>query len=292
VKPKIALGAVLLVLVGGAVLTFFPREKVLAEVGTTKITDGDVRLAMKALEPLMQNVPTESAVLDRMIRGHSVTELLKLKGMNNLEEAFHQEIARFEGSPEKVKQLEETKRKLGNNPEKLKKLVLIPLAADRLAFLEGYLKDEDFNKEKRDKAEAFLKEAMKNPQRFSELAKKENLIVTEGRWVKGRGLILDDPQLGSFVSSRTASAAKEAEQQGVENLEKLAAGQVLDYVIDNRSGWWVIKSRGVFESRGGVITGIKLEAAVVKRDPFPLWLQKNARVVSVKRMTAAESESK
>jgi hypothetical protein len=259
----------------------------LAEVGTTKITDKEVRLARKALEPLMQNVPDEAAVLDRMIKGQVIVELLKIKGIANLEEAFQQEMARFEGNAEAGKQFESAKKKVGNDPERLKKLVLIPMAADRLAFQEGYLKDDEFNRNKIDKAETFLKAVQKNPQNFSEIARKENLPLTSGKWIKGKGLILDNPILGSFTSNTYASAQREAERQGIMSLDKLAAGQILDHVVDNKSGLWIIKSRGALESKNG----IKIEAVVVKREPFGLWMQKNARIVSVKRMAASESKS-
>jgi hypothetical protein len=288
VKIKIVVGAALLAVVGVAMFTFFSREKVLAEVGTTKITDKEVRLARKALEPLMPNIPDEAAVLDRMIKGQAIVELLKLKRNANLEEALQQEMARFEGNAEAGKQFEKVKKKVGNDPEKLKKLVLIPMAADRLAFQEGYLKDDDFNKNKIDTAEAFLRAVQKSPKNFSEIARRENLPLTLGKWIKGKGLILENPLLGSFTANTYASEQREAERQGIMSLDKLEAGQILDHVVDNKSGLWIIKSRGPLESKNG----IKIEAVVVKREPFGLWMQKNARAVAIKRMPAPELKSK
>jgi hypothetical protein len=288
VKIKIVVGAALLAVVGVAMVTFFFRERVLAEVGTTKITDKEVRLARKALEPLMPNIPDEAAVLDRMVKGQAIVELLKLKGIANLEEALQQEMARFEGNAEAGKQFEKVKKKLGNDPEKLKKLVLVPMVADRLAFQEGYLKDDEFNRNQIDKAEEFLKAVQKNPKSFSEIARRENLPLTSGKWIKGKGLILDNPLLGSFTSNTYASAQREAERQGIMSLDKLEAGQILDHVVDNKSGLWIIKSGGPLESKNG----IKIEAVVVKREPFGLWMQKNARAVAIKRMPASELKSK
>lgn len=285
-KTKVGIALAFLLLLVGSFLVFFPKEKVVVEVGTTKITDREVRLSKEALKHLKSQTPDETTVLERMIKGHFIVELLKLKGSIGFEEALLEEAARFEVNPELQKQFYLAKKSIGNDDEKLKKLVLIPLAADRLAFSEGYWKDEAFNREKADKAEAFLKKVQKNPENFTKLAREERLELTPGKWIKGYGVHIVDPKFGSFVSGESANLIREAERQGITSLEKLAAGQVLDHVVDNRVGFWIIKSHGPLKSKDG----IKIEAALVRREPFGLWLQKNAKLVTVKRMVASEKK--
>lgn len=284
-KTKAALLLVMFTLVGGAIFTFFFKETVLAEVGTTQITDKEVRQAMKALDFLIENVPDEATVLDKIVKGQSVLELLKLKGVSNLEEVFHREIARHEGNPKAREKWIAAKNALGGDLNKLKKLILTPLAADRLAFQEGYLRDDEFNRNQIAQADAILEKVRKNPPKFLEIVKSEQLLVTEGKWLNDIGLVFTDPRfMSAFASTRNAVSARDSERQGIPSLAKLGKGEVLEYVVDNKSGWWIIKGKGPLPSG----EGIKIEAAVVRRQPFRIWLQKNAQLVKVKRMTASE----
>jgi hypothetical protein len=88
------------------------------------------------------------------------------------------------------------------------------------------------------------------------------------------------------VKGQSANLIREAEREGILSLDQLAKGQVLDHLVDNRFGWWIIKSQGALKSK----EGIKIEAALVRREPFGLWLKKNTKLVPIKRMVASEKK--
>lgn len=279
-KKKITFGLALIALIGGAIFVFFPREKVLAEVGQVKITDREVRLAMKALRAVSTVEPTEAEMLERMIRGQQIAEIIRQRGPNTLEQAFSFEADRWENTKGMSEAFREAKKTVGDNREKIRKLVLLPMMNDHLAFTEGYLKDDDFHQEKREIAEAFLEKAIKSPKNLSEMARRENLEFTKGLWLKGGALLLEKT-MRDFARGPVNSKERGSEQQGIENLEKLAPGQVLDHLVEKGSGWWIIKSLGPYDP---IKNQMKIEAVYISRTPFVVWLQKNMKLVSVKKL--------
>lgn len=276
-KLKIAAGIALLVALILATVAFFWRGRVLAEVGSIKITANDVRLSRKAWQHMELNVPTESGVLEKMLKGHGVAELLKARGAGTqLEEFLKAQVTFWNRTKESKKNFEDARAIVGNDMELVKRLILIPISADRLLFSEAYVKDDDFHEETRKKAEAFLEAALANPKKFTELAKKENFPLYPGKWVKGLGISLEQPMTDFSSGPRW----EDVTSKNIENLEGLAPGKILDYLVEKPGGYWILKSVSAFSPQKNEI---KMEAVFVARKPFRDWIEKNRGQIHFKK---------
>jgi hypothetical protein len=283
-KPKIIAAVAFIVLISGLLGAYLTREQVLVQVGTTQITDKEVRLAMKAMEAMRSEQPkdfdrsiepvNEQGVLGALVRGHTMIELLKIKGVTDLDKLWEEESAILDWG----NQLEPVKKSLGNNNAKLIKLFLVPTLANKLTFRQGYLKDGAFHQSKKNEADDLLKEALKNPQKFSELAKKENRQFLKGVWRKEKVVMYKKPTL-QFNADRMGPLPRNIEEYRRDNLETLAAGQVLGHLAERNEGWWVVKKLGSVPSTKDEFN---FEAFLIQRDPFMKWMRFNQNLVSVK----------
>jgi hypothetical protein len=283
-KPKIISSVAIVVLISGLLWAFLKPEKVLVQVGTTQITDKEVRLAMKAMQAMRSEQPQDSSrplepvnekgVLGALVRGHTMIELLKIKGVTDLDKLWEEESALLDWG----NQLEPIKKSLGNNNANLIKLFLVPTLANKLTFSQGYLKDEGFHHTKKNKADDVLKEVLKNPQKFSEIVKKQNLPTFKGVWRKEKIVMYKKPTL-QFNTERMGPLPRSTEEYRKDDLEPLAAGQVLGHLAERNEGWWVVKKLGTVPSTKNEYN---FEAFLIRRDPFGIWMRFNQNLVSVK----------
>ncbi|NDC24824.1 MAG: hypothetical protein EBZ49_11970, partial [Proteobacteria bacterium] len=150
-----------------SVLSFIgcTRNSVVAEVGSYKITKKEVSLRMKAMS-VFSPQQNEKMSLEQLIRSYTLAEVMKNRGVKSFDASVEEEAKRIAETSKSNPKIAEVKKTFGRDEEAFMKLFVLPMMADRLAYLDGYLKDEGFHKKQKEKANSFLADAQKNPAAF------------------------------------------------------------------------------------------------------------------------------
>lgn len=250
------------------------RNKTLAEVGSEKIQKKDVELKVKAMAALSGKVDDKVA-LEQLINDFALVEYLKRKGNINLDSLVEEEMKKMTQGNMDNSPLPRLKAVFGEDNQSLKRIFVLPLVVSRLAYNEGYLKDDEFHKPRKQRAEDFLEEVSKKPTAFEELAEKTGLHFQKGAVTSSNGLVWSpsaDPSLlpsGKTVAEKWKKAA----------LNSTPAGRVSPQVIEEDGAWVVLKNLGSSKGNGG----IEIEVATLAKDPFGVWVEKQKESLNVKR---------
>ena len=277
-RPMILIAATTL-----AILSSCTRNKTLAEVGSLNITKNDVDLRMKAMAVFAPQ-QNESIALEQLIRSFTIAEVLKKKGLKDLDKEIDAEAKRIEDSAKGNPKMAEVKKTFGRDEASFKKIFVLPMLADRLAYTEGYLKDEDFHKAQKEKANQFLAEMQKSSGSFEETAKKYGFLYKKGSVDPVKGLVWDADKNSGNVN--LPSGPFIAQQWKKAALDNTASGKVASSLIDQGNFWVALKNNGLASKDKG---HMQIAAVAIFREPFGAWLEKNRSAVTVKRVADAKS---
>lgn len=250
---------------------------VVAQVGSHPITQKDVKRrfgAMKILNPQMR----ERVAADQLIRAYQMSEVLKTVGQVSMEEALQRELDTFNKRAQSQNKIGEVKKFFGSDTQALKDLFLLPMVIDRVAYLEGYLKDSDFHSEKKKEAQELLKEAQQKNGSLEKLAKAKGFMWLNGRIDAENGLFWTTPKERSLAQIPSGkSVGLEWKETIFKDLKK---GQFAPEVFEKGNAWIVVKNKGP-ESKSD--KGLGLEAVFVPKEPFGKWLDQYKDSVTVKK---------
>jgi hypothetical protein len=252
------------------------RNATLAEVGTETISKKDVDMKVKAMAAFSVKLDDKMA-LEQLINDYTLTEVLKKKNDPKLEALVDEELKKIDQSKLNDSQLAKVRGVFGGDTQSFKKLYLRPMVASQLAFSEGYMKDEDFHKTRKQQAETFLAEALKKPAAFEELAKKSGLHFQKGKINSTLGLVWSS----SADTSILPSGPRTAENWRKAALNTTAAGQISTKVIDEDRSWVVLKNLGPSSSEKGTT---ELAVVTIPKEPYRAWIEKQKESISIKRM--------
>lgn len=261
------------------------RNKTLAEVGSQAISKKDVELRMKAMS-VFSSQQDEKIALEQLIRSYTIAEVLRKKGLKNLDSEIDAEAKRISDSAKSNPKMAEVIKSFGRDDAAFKKLFVLPMLADRLAYTDGYLKDDEFHKPQKEKAEQFLAEAQKNSGAFEDLAKKYGLAYRKGSVDPIKGVIWETEKKPSNIN--LPSGPYTAQQWKKAALDTTSSGKVAANLIDQGNFWVALKNSG---SSGKEKSQVQIAAAAIFREPFGAWLEKNRSVVAVKRLADAAPTS-
>jgi hypothetical protein len=252
------------------------RNATVAEVGSEKIVKNDVDLKVKAMATFSVKIDDKMA-LEQLINDYALTEVIKRTNDPKLESLVDEELKKIDQSKLNNSQLAKVRGVFGGDTQSFKKIYLRPLVASRLAFTEGYMKDEDFQKTRKQQAETFLAEALKKPAVFEELAKKSGLHFQKGKINSTQGLVWNS----SADTSILPSGPRIAENWRKAGLNTTATGQIVSKLIEEDRSWVVLKNLGASSNEKGAT-----EVAVVNipKEPYRAWIEKQKESISIKRM--------
>lgn len=261
------------------------RNPIVAEVGSTKISKKEVELraqAMKAFSPQLN----DKIALEQLIRSYTLAEVMKSKGMKGFDESVAQEAKRIDDSSKNNPKMAEVKKVFGRDDAAFKKLFVVPMLADRLAYMEGYLKDQEFHKNQKEKAEKFLVDSQKNSGNMEEMAKKNGYFYKKGVMDSAKGLVWEADR--NVASGNLPGGPFIAEQWKKTVLNNTPAGKVAPTLVEQGNMWVVLKNGGASAKAKGAT---EVVAVVIPRQPFGAWLEKNKSSVSVKRFDEQKKDA-
>ncbi len=275
-----------MILIAAATIAAFSsctRNKILAEVGSLPITKADVDLRLKAMT-VFSPQQSETIALEQLIRSYTIAEVLKKKGLSELDKKIDAEAKRIDESAKANPKMAEVRKVFGRDNSAFKKIFVLPMMADRLAYTEGYLKDEDFHKPQREKGENFLAEVQKSGGSFEEIAKKYGFLSKRGIIDPVKGLVWDADK--SSAVGNLPSGPFIAQQWKKVALDATAPGKVTGKLIDQGNFWVALKNSSTAAKNKG---STQITAVIIHRDPFSAWLEKNRTAITVKRIADASS---
>lgn len=252
------------------------RNKTLAMVGSEKIEKKDVDMKVKAMAAFSVKLDDKMA-LEQLINDYVLTEILKQKNDTKLESLVDEELKKLDQNKTDDSQIAKVRGVFGGDTNSFKKIYLRPMVASQLAYTEGYMKDEDFQKTRKQQAETLLAEVLKKPAALEELARKSGFQFQKGKVNPTQGLVWS----GSADPSILPSGPAIAEKWRKGGLNNTSAGQIAPRLIEEDRSWIILKNLGVFSNEKGAI-----EVAVVNipKEPYRAWLEKQKESTSIKRM--------
>lgn len=274
----------LFVIIAQLNFTSCTKNKPVAEVGSTSITKKDVEMRLKVMS-VFSSQPDEKIALEQLIRSYTIAEVLKNKGLTKLNDEITRESKRLSESAKTNPKMGEIQKVFARDTESFNKVFVLPMLVDRLAYTDGYLKDETFHQPKKDKAEQFLNETKKTPDAFELLAKQRGFAYKTGTVEPIKGLIWDKDKETKSVSLPTGAFV--AQQWKKSALDSTPSGKISDSLIDQGNFWVAIKNLGPSPKDKNIQ---KIAVAVIFREPFGAWLEKNRAEIKVNRLAEAQSK--
>jgi|688.fasta_scaffold244254_1 hypothetical protein len=261
------------------------KNPVVAEVGSVKISKKEVELRAKAMKVFSPQLNDKSA-LEQLIRSYTLAEVMKNKGMKGFDESVDQEAKRIDESSKNNPKMAEVKKAFGKDQAAFKKLFVVPMLADRLAYMEGYLKDQEFHKAQKEKADKFLSDCQKNTGSMEEMAKKNGFMYKKGVMDSAKGLVWDADR--NVASGNLPGGPFIAQQWKKSALDHTPSGKVANTLLEQGNMWVVLKNGGASSKVKG---GTEVMAVVIPRQPFGAWLEKNKSSISVKRFDEQKKDA-
>lgn len=258
-------------------LTACNRNKTLAEVGSEKIEKKDVALRVKGMMALSGKIDDKTA-LEQLINDFTLAEVIKKKGDVNLDSLVEEEMKKMSEGNMDASPLPRLKPIFGEDTASLKRIFVLPMVVSRLAFTEGYLKDEEFHRAKKQQAEEFLAEALKKPAAFEELAGKSGIHFQKAALTSSQGLVWS----ASADTSLLPSGPKIAEAWKKATLDSTPAGKIAPHLVEEDRAWVILKNLGTSPKEKGTT---EIVVGIVSKEPFGKWLERQKETVSVKRTT-------
>jgi len=261
------------------------RNPTLVEVGSVQIGKKDVEMRRRAMSVFSPQL-SQKIALEQLIRSYTLSELLKKKGVNNLDASVEQEAKRFTESGKSNPKIAQVRKVFGSDEQTFRKVFILPMLADRVAYMDGYLKDSEFHKTQKQKADDFLTEVQKNPKGFEALAKKNGYVLKKGWLDSEKGLLWEPPR--EPASSNLPGGTFIADQWKRSVLNQLDPGKIASTFIEQGNAWVLLKKIGLSSSSKG---STEIAAVVVVREPFNVWIEKNRGLVPVTRISEQKLDS-
>lgn len=255
--------------------------KVVATVGSQKITQGDVNFRldlMKAASPSF----SEKAALEQLIRTATLSEILKSKGIELTEKAIDEEFDRIKKTASNNPQMAKVFDEFGSK-KKFKTLYIQPMLIDRLAFTAGYQKDDAFHQEMNDKMQSILKEAKANPSKLQEMAQKMGLSYRRGSIQEKDGSLSweSDRNVASPMNLPQGAGLGQRWKKSV--FEKMSSGKIAEN-FENLGPFMMVMRLDSKDKNG-----MKFSAAFATKKSFGDWFNAHKASVQVTRMEEPKS---
>jgi hypothetical protein len=235
----------------------------------------DVALKVKAMAAL-SGAMDEKTALEQLINDYTLAEVIKKKSNINLDSIVEEELKKMSEGNMDSSPIPRLKTVFGEDKQSLKRIFVLPMVVSRLAYTEGYLKDEEFHKPRRQRAEEFLAEVLKKPAAFEDLAGKTGLQYQKGAVSSSKGLVWDQ----TADTSLLPSGQRVAENWKKAGLYSTPVGKVAPQIIEEDRAWVVLKNLGSSSKEKGAV---EIEVASIAREPFSVWVDKQKETISLRR---------
>ena len=253
------------------------RNKVVAKVGDSQITQKDVNARLKFMKSMSPNM-TEEMALNQLIQSYTMYEALKLKKVSLNDEDIK-------------KEWEMRKKMMGNDPkraevfkeaekdeESFKRAMVIPMMAERYMMGEGYMRDEEFHKAEKERAQKAFDAIKASPAKFEEAVTKEGGVAMSGvieektglKWKEEKklppGVMFQGPGMGVMFRKKY--------------LERTPAGSLYPELIDERMAYLILSHEKGSNPKGNMI----VKAGIFPKKPFGEWMREQQSKVKVERL--------
>lgn len=255
------------------------RRQTLAEVGAYRITDSDVNLRLKSTSLFDTSKKSQKTALEELIASYTLAEIIKNKKNQRLKKSIEEESRRLESITALKPKIDELKKLFGKDMAAFKRIFILPLVVDRLAFDEIYMQDEQFQQARKQRAEKFLSEVRSNPVSLESTSKKYGYMYKRGRINPAIGVINweTDPQISNPTLPSDQNTLNRWKKQV---LNSTANGHVASTLIDQGTIW--IALRPVTTGKASDVA--KIEAVIINKEPFSEWVRSNSSNIKIKRM--------
>ncbi|MCX5858659.1 MAG: hypothetical protein NT056_01975 [Proteobacteria bacterium] len=213
--------------------------KKVAEVGTIPITGKDIALRARVSEVYYPGSGKDYIGLTQLVKGYLSEEVLKSLGQKVDQSTWEAEANRIDQNTKAPAVLEKIKNIYGRDRKNYLNSFIRVVYADRAVYNEVFLKSGDIHKQQRNKADDFLKEALKSPSAFSETAKTKGLEAKKLKLSEQEGI--QPLEAGTRPRENTPGAGQEQAKRLIDAISSLKPGAVTPRVIEWQEGYQIIK---------------------------------------------------
>lgn len=252
--------------------------KVVAVVGETKLTQKDVNARLKFMQSMNPNM-TEDMALNQLIQSYTMYEALKLKKVSlnddDIKKEWEMRKKMMGNDPKRAEVFKEAEK----DEESFKRAMVIPMMAERYMMGEGYIKDEEFHKAEKEKAQKAFDSVKAGSGKFEEAVTKEGGVAMSGvidektglKWKEEKklppGVMFQGPGMGMMFRKKY--------------LERTPAGSLYPELIDERMAYLIL-----FHEKGSNPKGnMMVKVGIFPKKPFGEWMREQQSKVKVERMT-------
>ena len=253
----------------------FPScAKKVAEVGSIPITDKDIALRAKVSDLYYPGSGKPYIGLTQLVKGYLSEEVLKSLGQKVDQSTWEAEAKRIDQNTKAPAVLEKVKNVYGRDRKNYLNSFIRVVYADRAVYNEVFLKSGAIHQQQRNKADDFLKEALKSPSSFSETAKAKGLEAKKLKLSEQRGIQLLETR--EKPHENPSGAGQEQAKRLIDSISSLKPGAVTPQVIEWQEGYQVLR----FLKKDG--KDYLVESVSVPKRSFDEWFWELASEIPVK----------
>lgn len=253
---------------------FWGCSKKVAEVGSIPITDKDIALRAQVSEVYYPGSGKDYIGLTQLVKGYLSEEVLKSLGRKVDQSTWEAEAKRIDQNTKAPEVLEKVKNVYGRDRKNYLNSFIRVVYADRFVYNEVFLRSGDIHRQQRNKADDFLKEALKSPSAFSEAAKAQNLEAKKLKLSEQEGI--QPLEARERPRENPSGAGQEQAKRLIDAISFLKPGAVSPQVIEWQEGYQVLR----FIKKDG--QGYLVESVSVPKRNFDDWFWEQASQIPVK----------
>jgi len=210
-----------------------------AEVGTIPITDKDIKLRAQVSEVYYPGSGKDYIGLTQLVKGCLSEEVLKSLGQKVDQATWEAEANRIDQNTKAPAVLEKIKNIYGRDRKNYLNSFIRVVYAERAVYNEVFLKSGDIHQQQRSKADDFLRETLKSPSSFGEVAKAQGLEAKKLKLSEQEGI--QPLEARARPRENPSGAGQEQAKRLIDAISSLQPGAVTPQMIEWQEGYQVIK---------------------------------------------------
>jgi hypothetical protein len=267
----------LILLLAVFAFTACKHKDMVAQVGAIPITKKDIELRAKVSEVYYPNSGKDYVALAQLIQGYLDEQVLNQLGYKVDDAVLEAEAKRIDENTKAPDVLKKIKDVYGiDHKEYINNFVRV-VYGERYLYNEVFLKVKDIHKAQFESAQNFIQEAVKNPDKFAELAEKQGLKSSKMKLSEKQGISpYDDKKLKRAGLERPEPAGMEQAKILIEKISGLKPGEVSPQIIEWQEGYQIVR----FVDKEG--DDYVVESVSVPKRDYDDWFWERASKVPVK----------
>ncbi len=249
-----------------------------ARVGDLRIAKRDLARRATVSELQFPGSGTRHVALAQLVKGYLALAVLQSLDVPTGDAAIEAEARRIDADTRAPEVLKRIKDVYGSDRRGYLDSYVRVVFAERVVYNEVFLKDRAIHAAQRNRAEAFLATARKNPRAFAAIAKQTGLAAVTMTVSREKGIRRVDVKEPETPGSSPAAHGAEVEQAGrmIAALSGVKPGEVAPTALEWPEGFQVIR---LLRREG---TACRIDSVSVPKRDFDDWFWERASNIPVR----------